>query len=411
MNFETLLMCIIAYFGLFTAIFFITTVLENVPKLKNPSLKRLPTVTVVVPAYNEEKTISKTIRSLLKLNYPKNKLDIIVVDDGSNDKTYDAAKRFKAKNLKVYKKKNGGKASALNFALKRCKTEFFGALDADSFVKPGSLKKMLGYFDEYENVMSVTPALKVWKPKKFFQKIQAVEYLLGIFLRKAFALLGGIHVTPGPFSIYRKEFFDKYGGYDEKNLTEDIEVALRIQHKNYEIENSIDAEVYTIAPSGFMPLFKQRLRWYVGFLNNVWRYKSLFNFRNNLGIFVLPIAFISVGLVILTMAYTLYRFFSMSFVFLSNLVAIDFDIFRMLNFRPDIFFFNFDGLTILMWSAVALGILIVISAKKFSKEKTKIKYLYVCYMLIYWLLFGLWWSVAFAYKLIKKKVKWGKKYG
>lgn len=411
MNIETILMCVIAYFGLFTALFFLTTILENAKNLKNPPLKRYPTVTIAVPAYNEGENISKTIKSLLRLDYPKNKIDIMVIDDGSTDNTYDAARKIKASNLMVYRKKNGGKATALNLALRKCRTEFFGALDADSFVKPSALKKMLGYFDEDAKVVAVTPSLKVWKPKKFLQKIQTVEYLLGIFLRKSFALLGGIHVTPGPFSIYRKKFFDKYGGYDEHNLTEDIEVALRIQHLNYEIENSLDAEVFTITPTRFMPLFRQRLRWYVGFINNVWRYKSLFNLKNNLGIFVLPAAFISVGLVIITMVYTIYRFSTMAVASLLKFAAIDFDITGMINLKPDIFLFNFDGLTLLMWSAVVLGILIVISAKKFSKEKTRIKYLYIFYVVFYWLLFGLWWSAAFACKLIRKKIRWGHHYG
>ena len=101
----------------------------------------------------------------------------------------------------------------------------------------------------------------------------------------------------------------------------------------------------------------------------------------------------------------------MSFVYMSNLIAIDFDILRMINFKPDLFFLNFDGLTILMLSAVILGIVIVVLAKKFSKEKQKIKYLYLIYVVFYWLLFGLWWCVAFAYKLFRRKVKWGKKYG
>ncbi len=404
-------MGIVAYIGLFTAIFFLATVLENLSKLKNPPLKRFPTVTVVVPAYNEEKTITKTVKSLLRLNYPKNKINLVVVDDGSTDNTYALAKKIKAKNLKVYGKKNGGKASALNFALKRCRTEFFGALDADSFVKPGSLKKMLGYFDEYPQVMSVTPSLKVWRPKKFFQKIQAVEYLIGIFLRKTFAFLGGIHVTPGPFSIYRRSFFEKYGGYDEDNLTEDIEVALRIQHLGYEIDNSIDAEVFTVAPTHFIPLFKQRLRWYIGFMNNVWKYKSLFNLKNNLGMFLLPLSFISVGLVVVTMVYALCKFFTVAFSSFSNLASIDFDFIKMVNFKFDIFSFNFEGLTLLMIAALMLGILIVISAKKFSKEKQKIKYLYVMYIVFYWLLFGLWWLAAFLCKIFRKKLKWGKNYG
>ena len=183
MEFGIILMYVVAYFGLFTAIFFLLTMFENKKELKNPKPKKLPTVTIVVPAYNEEKTISKTLQSLLNLNYPKNKLEIIAVDDGSTDNTYKAAKQFTSQGVKVYKKKNTGKADSLNFALKKSKGELFAALDADSFANPDCLKKMIGYFND-PKIMAVTPSLKVYKPKNMLQKIQYVEYLIGIFLRK-----------------------------------------------------------------------------------------------------------------------------------------------------------------------------------------------------------------------------------
>lgn len=178
--------------------------------------------------------------------------------------------------------------------MKKCSGELVGGLDADSFVTSKALKRMIGYFDD-EDVMAVTPSLKVYKPKKVLQKIQMIEYLIGVFLRKIFALLGSINVTPGPFSIYRKSFFDKNGGWDEDNITEDIEIAFRIQSKNYLIENSETATVYTVSPASFKGLFSQRIRWYVGGLQNALDYRHLFGTKHgNLGLFILPGSFISV---------------------------------------------------------------------------------------------------------------------
>jgi poly-beta-1,6-N-acetyl-D-glucosamine synthase len=276
MDFGTVLIWVVAYFGLFTGTFFLLTLWENPKRLRNPRLPEdLPSVTVAVPAYNEEKTIAKTVESLLALDYPKRLLKIMVIDDGSTDRTYEVAMRFEKRGVTVLTKKNSGKAAALNLAISRTDTELFGALDADSFVSPRALKRMVGYFRD-SDVMAVTPSLVVHRPESALQKVQYIEYMIGIFLRKVFAYLDSIHVTPGPFTIYRKSFFDRHGGYDENNLTEDIEVALRMQKKGYRIENSVNATVYTVSPSKFTPLLRQRLRWYIGFTENVARYRELF---------------------------------------------------------------------------------------------------------------------------------------
>ena len=339
MDFGDILIYITSYFGLFTAIFFFLTLFENRKKIKNPKYTRLPSVTIAVPAFNEEHTIAKTIKSLLRLDYKKKKIRIIVVDDGSLDKTYSVAKKFECENLKVYRKKNGGKGTALNFALEKTNTELFGALDADSFVRSDALKKMIGYF-ENPKVMAVTPSLKVYKPKNILQKIQYIEYLMGIFLRKIFAFLGSIHVTPGPFTIYRVSFFRKYGGYDSFNPTEDIEIALRIQEKKGIIENSVDATVHTVTPASFNELLKQRVRWYSGFTQNVMDYKHLFSYDyGNLGMFILPASFASVLLVVVSLFYTIYKIITRTIIQnLLNWNYIDFDFWRLFDPNFDFFF-------------------------------------------------------------------------
>src|SRR3989344_2473890 len=112
MNFASYLMYSALFFSLYTSIFYLLTLFENLDKIKNPDLKKKPVVSVIVPAYNESKNIEKCIRSLLNLNYDKNKLDIIVVDDGSKDNTYEVADKFKKYGVRVFRKENGGKASA-----------------------------------------------------------------------------------------------------------------------------------------------------------------------------------------------------------------------------------------------------------------------------------------------------------
>jgi cellulose synthase/poly-beta-1,6-N-acetylglucosamine synthase-like glycosyltransferase len=414
MNFEYILMYVLSYFGLFTAIFFLLTLFENRDNLKNPKPKRYPFVSVIVPAFNEENTIAETLLSLIRLKYPKNKYEVIVVDDGSTDATYDIVQQFidkhqRIQNIRLFKKVNGGKGSALNFGLDRCKGEFVGALDADSFVTKDALLNIIGYF-ENEKVMAVTPALKVYKPQNIIQKIQTIEYLMGIFLRKIFSFLGAIHVTPGPFTIYRKRFFEMHGKYDQNNLTEDIEIALRIQTHRYIIENSADAIVYTVAPKNFQALLKQRLRWYVGFISNVQEYKHLFSAKfGNLGIFILPAAFISSFLVIVTMFYWLYKLIADSFQNIINYQSINFDLWKFFKWNFDIFYVNFNSIAILALMAFLAGILIIGLAKILSKEKSKITFFYLFYLVFYWFLYGLWWFLAGIYKITGKKIQWGHK--
>jgi cellulose synthase/poly-beta-1,6-N-acetylglucosamine synthase-like glycosyltransferase len=120
MDFGTVLIWVVAYFGLFTGTFFLLTLWENPKRLRNPRLPEdLPSVTVAVPAYNEEKTIAKTVESLLALDYPKRLLKIMVIDDGSTDRTYEVAMRFEKRGVTVLTKKNSGKAAALNLAISR----------------------------------------------------------------------------------------------------------------------------------------------------------------------------------------------------------------------------------------------------------------------------------------------------
>ena len=406
MEFDILLVYILTYFGLFISIFFLLTLFENKNEKRKALPKELPKVSIIVPAYNEENNLNRTINSLLELDYPKEKLEIIIVNDGSTDNTLKIAKSFIPYGVKIYTKKNGGKGKALNYGLKRVTGTLVGCLDADSFVEKESLKKIIPYFYD-KNIMAVTPALKVDKPKNFFQRIQMIEYFIGIFLRKIFSYLNSIHVTPGPFTIYRKEFFDRYGGYAEHNLTEDIEIALRIQKNGYRIENSTNAVVYTNVPLTFKDLLKQRLRWYTGFIENVSDYKELFSIKHgNLGIFILPAAFISILLVIISMFYFGYRFFSDLIQNYINLKSIDFDFLRLVDFDISRIYINLNAAMILSLLTFFSGLIILFITKRMIKERTKLSFSYVLYIFFYWFLFGFWWFLAIIYKVLKRKVAW-----
>lgn len=403
LTFGDALIYITVFFGVYTSIFFLLTLIENA-EIRPRKKVKYEKVCIIIPCYNEEKTVEQTILSLLHIDYPKNKLEIIVVDDGSTDNTYKIAKKYEKQGIQVMKKPNGGKYTALNYALKRTDAVYVGALDADSFVDKHALKRIMSYFSN-PKVMAVTPSLKVYKPKHWLQKVQWTEYLIGIFLRKVFAFLGSIHVTPGPFSIYKREFFVKYGMYKNAYNTEDIEMALRIQSHDYEIENAHDAYVYTVGPDDFGTLWNQRLRWYYGFLRNTEDYKKLFSFRHGvLGMFILPGSFISVLLVILSVFYVSYNLIDKAISKYVYLRATGFDLFQF-QWNFNLFFINFNSIVILGLLAFILGIVVLLVAKNLAGEKRVLRH-YLWFLATYWILFGVWWFVAIYMRISGKKMGW-----
>ncbi len=411
MEFERLMIYIVVYIGLFTSIFFLTTFFEKQNRLKNPEVKRFAKVTVAVSMYNAGSHLHKTIESILALDWPEDKLEVIIIDDGSKDDSYEQAKKYlKDPRVTILQQQNMGKATAVNRALKQSRGEFFGVLDVDAFVEKECLKKMMGYF-ENENVMAVTPSLKVYGDTNWLQRIQRIEFLIGVYLRKVFSYLGSIHVTPGCFSIYRKSFFQKTGSYDEKNLTEDIEVALRIQSVNYIIENSINANVYTTGHKNMKSLYRQRIRWYKGFIDNVISYRRLFSTRfGNLGVFILPIAFVSVMMAI---ALSIYAITKLSLSLLNNyyvLRSTGFDLTQYLKVNFDFFYININAIFILGIISLLLTLFLFYLVRKHSEEKRPILASFIIFSLTYIHIYAFWWISAIYYKVSRKKIKWGSRY-
>ena len=172
-----------------------------------------PKVAIVVPCFNEERTVGKSLLSLLALAYPKEKLEILVIDDGSVDDTYETALRYaNDPRVRVFRKENGGKHTALNFALARTDAELIGCLDAASMVDQHALERIVSGF-ENPRVAAVTPGIHVDAPRTLIQHLQYVEYRLSVFNRYAFAGLGSIFITPGPFSIFRASAIRDIGGW------------------------------------------------------------------------------------------------------------------------------------------------------------------------------------------------------
>jgi len=354
---------------------------------------------------------ANTIESILQSEYPREKLEILIVDDGSKDSTLHIAEGYAGNLIKVFHKENGGKASALNYGISKAKGEIVFSMDADTFVDKKSMKKMVRFFKD-SKVMSVTPAMLIHNPKSILQRIQHVEYLLGLFLRKTFSVLNSVYITPGAFSAYRKSFFDKYGGYEEGNITEDLEMSIRIQYEGYRIENCPEAPVYTIAPKKFKPLLVQRRRWYYGLIKNLIKYKGLIGKKyGDLGMFVVPISLISIFFAVFI---TVYLFFKTlinvqkEFLFYQS-INYDFSgIFNMnLHILERALFLFFTNATVLfiLFFMVMLGFYIKYATKKVGKFEGLTINLPL-FFLFFAVLFGFWWIVSLIYLVFAEKIKW-----
>jgi len=401
--------------SLFFAVFWFLVLMDKETKIKTKRLKKYPLVSIIIPAYNEEKNIITTLKSLTKLNYPKNKLETIVVNDGSTDNTKNLVEELiaqnKASNIKIVNKKNGGKGSALNRGLTLSKGEFFICLDADSIVTKDALEKILPHFTD-DNIAVVLPLLKVDKPKNLWQKMQWLEYIVNMFYKRLMSKINCVHVAPGPFSVYRQNVLKKIHGFDENNLTEDLEISLRLQSKNYRIVQLLDAEVFTLAPKTFKELYRQRNRWYKGSVINAFRYKyMMFNRKyGDFGVIQMPTIVVSGAIAIVLVSSLFYYGLKPYIKTLYNSIFIDFDFYTLIK----TFEFDFNLLdinyTAILVAVLMLVISIIILRKSHiaTKERAR-KYgilSLVSYLFFYFLVIGFIWIGIVIDFAFGKKQKW-----
>jgi len=407
-DYVTFVASIISFFAFFT---YLLVYLENRKKVfKDPPLpKKLPKVSILVPAYNEEKTIEKTLKSLLKLNYPKHLLEIIAINDGSTDNTLKIMKKFEKHGVKVIDKPNGGKASALNAGLKIAKGDIIVCMDADSIVSKNALKYTLGYFND-PKVAAVASSLKVYRPKTFWQKMQFVEYIYNIFLRKVLALMNAVFVVPGPFGLYRRSVLEKLGGWEEGNLTEDMELTMRIQKAGYKVETSLNSIVYTKTPETFKRLIKQRIRWYRGFLINARKYKELFlNPRfGDLGVYVLPLYIIFIVVLFISMASTIYSLYTMirDFVLINLKAGIEMPDLNLRSIDPPYLFMSVS--TIFWLANIVIYAYIFFISMHMSKERRFLRgfLVYFVQIIFYPFVLAYSWLLSIWKEIRGARIKW-----
>ncbi len=391
----TILIYIIAFLTLYITVFYLLLTVEKKDEIKE-KIKGVytPPITIIIPCYNEEKFLSRTVDVLMKSDYPEDNLRVFLVDDGSKDGTLIEMKRLekKYKNVRVFSKKNGGKSSAVNYGIKRADTELVATLDSDSYVHVKSLKKMTVFFKD-SNVMAATSAIKVYKPRKIIEKVQQIEYLLTIVSRRLLSFLDGVTVTPGPLSVFRRSVFDDVGLFDETSLLEDQEIAYRIQAHNYKIVSSMDASVWTEVPKTLKTLIRQRVRWNRGGLRNYWKYKRVLNpSYGDFGIMIFPLGLIGSVAVLAV--------FFISMVSLFNGSALQF-----FEYGFKVFYYGFNALQVISIMIFVLSVLWIWIASKHLKEKMN-PITIALYLVLYSFLITIFWIITIGEELTFKKQRW-----
>ena len=282
----------------FVTFFFMVMVLSIIKNrdefFKEPkSLSEKEKITILVPAFNEEETIADTIESILRLEYPKNLLEIIVVNDGSSDRTGEIAKRYSDKgSIRLIENRvNQGKSSSLNIGIHEARGELIATIDADTVIEGDTLEKVCGYFRE-EDIGAVIVRVRVKNPSNWLEKIIEMEYNMGLgFYLKLLSFLNCLYLTPGQFSIYRKRVLEDLDGFDVNNIVEDTEIAYRMQKKGYRIACCLSAYVYTKVPNNVRSFYYQRRRWYSGTIQTILKHRDVFFNRElgNFGMFFMPV--------------------------------------------------------------------------------------------------------------------------
>ncbi|TSA18795.1 MAG: glycosyltransferase [Nitrosopumilales archaeon] len=259
-----------------------------------------PSVSVLVPAYNEEKVIARTIEGLLETEYPSK--EIIVIDDGSKDKTLEVANRYKSQ-AKVLHKENGGKASALNYGIAFAKGEIVVIVDADTIVGRNALKQIVKGFGIDKKVAAVAGNIKVRNRMNLLTWVQALEYITSIeIVRRAFDFFGSITIVPGALGAFRKSTLEEVGTYHNDTLVEDFDATIKVLKSGFVISGSTTATAYTEAPQSLHDFYKQRKRWYRGNLQVLQRHmETLFNPRYSF-LYRIAFPFMIISMVVLPFA-------------------------------------------------------------------------------------------------------------
>ncbi|MFQ5440473.1 MAG: glycosyltransferase [Nitrosopumilaceae archaeon] len=279
-----------------TMLFVPMSILSKRRELLLPDLVHYPKISVIIPAYNEEKVIQDTIESVIEAKYPSKQ--IIVVDDGSTDRTLEIAKKYKSQ-ITVLHKLNGGKASALNYGIVYAKAEIIVIVDADTIIGRRSLEDLVKGFAKDENIAAVAGNVKVRNRVNWITKCQALEHIAGInIVRRAFDEFRSVTIVPGALGAFRKGLVSGSNAYGHETIVEDFDQTIKLLKTGLVTQGSVKSVAYTEAPSTFKDYVKQRKRWFRGNIQVLKRHSDAFTNPRYGNLQKLAIPFLFLGMII-----------------------------------------------------------------------------------------------------------------
>lgn len=261
-----------------------------------------PKVSVLIPAWNEEIGVLKTVRSVLANKYPN--IEIIVINDGSTDNSRQLVNAFIDEQKMLYNRmnivqhylENGGKGRALNYGIKNSTGEIILTIDADSALAPDAIEKLVEHFRD-PRVDATVGQVRIGNSRgRLISRMQQLEYLFGFYFKRAHCVMGAEYIYGGACAAFRRSStFDYFGLFDEANKTEDIEMSMRTKFHGMRSIYAEDVLCYTEGAASYLSLINQRLRWKKGRFDTFLHYRQMFfslNKKHNktLGWFILPFA-------------------------------------------------------------------------------------------------------------------------
>jgi peptidoglycan-N-acetylglucosamine deacetylase len=270
----------------------VCAIIDRVRKRRNfAAPDYAPRVAVLIPAYNEEKVIVRTIRSVMMSTY-KN-IRIIVIDDGSTDETFDVARDaypadIASGRLTVLSKPNGGKADALNFALDKIDEEIYVGIDADGVIAHDAITNLVPHFAN-PRIGAVAGNAKVGNRVNLWTRWQALEYITSQnFERRALDLFDVVMVVPGAIGAWRTEAVKAGNGYHSNTVAEDADLTMNLLEQGYCVIYEDQALAFTEAPVNADGLIRQRFRWSFGILQAIFKHRGAISKHRAMGLFALP---------------------------------------------------------------------------------------------------------------------------
>ena len=265
--------------------------IDRVRRRRIPPGVYAPRVAVLIPAYNEEKVIVRTIRSVLNSDYAN--IRVIVVDDGSLDRTFDCAREAYPQEmaegrLMVLSQPNSGKAQALDYGLEQVDEEVFVGIDADTIIASDAISRLVRYFAD-PRIAAVAGNAKVGNRINLWTRWQALEYITSQnFERRAMDLFNVVTVVPGAIGAWRTAAVREAGGYPVNTVAEDADLSMNLLEHRYKVIYDDRALAFTEAPATARSLMRQRFRWSFGILQAVFKHRAAARTNPAMGFFALP---------------------------------------------------------------------------------------------------------------------------